>query len=97
MAKYLIEVPHGADSVECTRAVHILLSTGSHFLMNADWGCHDGVHKAWFFAEVESKEEALMIVPPFYRGNTVVTMLNKFDFRKIDMAMKYFQARQELK
>lgn len=78
MPRFLIEVPHGANKFECQRAIQIFLSTGSHFLVNADWGCKDGEHKAWFIADVSSKEEALMIVPPFYRKDTKVTGLSKF-------------------
>ena len=84
MAKFLIEVPHGAHELECLRSAHILLSTGSHFLTNAEWGCHDGEHKAWFIADVDNKEEALMIVPPFYRKDTKVTMLTRFTLKEIE-------------
>ena len=49
MPKFLIEVPHEADTLECTRVVHVFLSTGSHFLTNAEWGCKSGVHKASFY------------------------------------------------
>jgi len=44
MEKFLIEVPHEAEALACARAVRILLTTGSHFLTNADFGCSDGVH-----------------------------------------------------
>jgi hypothetical protein len=44
--KFLIEVPHEADTLECTRVVHVFLSTGSHFLTNAEWGSKSGVHSA---------------------------------------------------
>jgi hypothetical protein len=96
MSKYLIEVPHEADRIECYRAVQILLSTGNHFLTNADWGCHDHVHMAWFFAEVDSKEEALRIVPPFYREKTKVTLLNKFNLREVDEILSHHDAHKEV-
>ena len=57
MSKYLIEIPHGSEKIECLRSVSILLSSGSHFLTNADWGCMDGEHKAWFFMDANSKDE----------------------------------------
>ncbi len=81
MPKYLIEVPHGTDKIECNRAVEIFLNTGSHFLVNADWGCLDGVHKAWFFMDVDSKSEALQVVPPAYRKDTRIIQLNKFTLK----------------
>jgi hypothetical protein len=47
MGKFFIEVPHEGEAVACAKAVRVLLTTGSHFLTNADWGCFDGEHKAW--------------------------------------------------
>ncbi len=64
MEKYLIEVPHEASKSACLNAVRVFLQTGSHFLANADWGCHDGEHKAWLLVEVENKGQANQIVPP---------------------------------
>ncbi|UCB46303.1 MAG: hypothetical protein JSV25_02445 [Spirochaetota bacterium] len=42
MARYLIEVLHEAQGAACARAIKTFLQSGSHFLMNADWGCMDG-------------------------------------------------------
>ena len=89
MPKYLIEVPHGSDKIECLRAVEIFLSTGSHFLINADWGCLDGEHKAWFFMDTDSKDEALMVVPSAYRKDTKITQLNKFKLKDIEELLKH--------
>lgn len=84
MARFLIEVPHDADRIACARVVEIFLKTGSHFLSNADWGCFDGEHKAWFIAEVDSKEEARSILPPFLRPNAKIVKLNYFTLEEID-------------
>ena len=89
MSKYLIEIPHGSEKLQCLRSVSILLSTGSHFLTNADWGCLDGVHKAWFVIDAGSKEEALMVVPPAYRGDTIITKLNKFLLEDVNELLKH--------
>ena len=78
MTRYLIEVPHENKKEACDRAVRVFKETGSHFLTNADWGCGDDVHKAWFFVEVGSREEALMIVPPLLRQAAKVIALQKF-------------------
>jgi hypothetical protein len=78
MARFLIEVPHGPDHVHCDRAARIFLATGSHFLTHADYGCADGVHKAWLTVEVNSKEEALRILPPGLRADARVVQLSKF-------------------
>ena len=84
MPKFLIEVPHDSDVVECSRAVQVFLSTGSHFLSNAEWGCMDGVHIAWMIVEVDSKAEALGIVPPAFRQETRIVGLNRFSLPKIE-------------
>jgi len=78
MAKFMIEVPHGPDHVHCDRAARIFLATGSHFLTHADFGCEDGEHKAWLTVEVDSKEEALRILPPGLRAQARVVRLSKF-------------------
>ena len=76
MPKYLIEIPHGS---------------GSHFLTNADWGCMDGVHKAWFFMEAENKNEALMVVPPAYRKDTRISQLNKFKLQDVKELLRHHE------
>ncbi len=75
MAHFLIEVPHAEDKVACLRAIEIFVNTGSHFLANAEWGCEDGEHKAWLIVDVESKEQALQIIPAFYRDRAKITKL----------------------
>ena len=89
MARFLIEVPHEAESIACARAVEILLQTGSHFLTHADWGCMDGEHKAWFTAEVNSKEEARSILPPTLRSQAKIVQLNYFTLEEIDAILRH--------
>jgi hypothetical protein len=84
MARFLIEVPHESDVIECSKAVAILLRTGSHFVTHADWGCRDGVHKAWIRVEVDSHEEARRMVPMEFRTQATVVRLNHFDLNKIE-------------
>lgn len=84
MARFLIEVPHEADAVACTRAVEILLRTGSHFFTHADFGCFDGDHRAWIIVDVESKEEARATVPVPYRAHAKVVKLNAFTLEQIE-------------
>jgi hypothetical protein len=91
MPKYLIEIPHGSEKLECLRSVSILLSSGSHFLTNADWGCLDNVHKAWFFMDAGNKEEVMMIVPPAYRKSTIITMLNKFNLEDVNKLLQHHE------
>lgn len=91
MSKYFIEIPHGSDKIDCLRSVSILLSTGSHFLTNAEWGCLDGHHKAWFFMDADSKEEALMVVPPAYRNVTKISKLNRFKLEDVNEILKHHE------
>ena len=84
MAKFLIEVPHEPEAKACALAAKILQSTGSHYLTNADWGCYDDVHKSWITVDVESKQEAKMILPVPLRNNATIVQLNKFSKKEIE-------------
>jgi hypothetical protein len=75
--RFLIEVPHENTEEACNRAIEVFKATGSHFITNAEWGCHDNEHKAWFLADVESKQEALAIVPPAFRPAAKVTLVER--------------------
>lgn len=79
MPNYLIEIPHSENTAECNAVIKIFLNSGSHLLANADWGCKDGVHKAWFISEFDNKEEAMKIIPPLLRHNALIVELTKFN------------------
>ncbi len=89
MARFLIEVPHDADKSACTKAVHAFLRTGSHFLTRADWGCKDGEHKAWIVMEVDTKDEALSVVPAYLRSGARAIKLNLFTLEDIKELKEY--------
>ena len=93
MEKYLVEVNHSPDKIECLRTIQIFLSSGSHFLTHADWGCMDGEHKAWFIIEVNNKDEALMIVPSFYRKDTKITKLARFSLADVQNLLMQHDAK----
>lgn len=84
MPRFLIEVPHHSDRAACLRAGQAFLSTGSHFVANADWGCRDGDHRAWIVVDVASKEEAMAIVPPVFRQEAKIVALNTFTLRDLE-------------
>jgi hypothetical protein len=84
MPKFLIEVPHEAEVVACAKVVKIFLTSGSHFLTNAEWGCADGDHHCWMIVDVKDKREALGIVPPGMRAGTRIVGLNRFTMNEID-------------
>ena len=60
------------------RLYRYLLQTGSHFLTHADWGCLDGEHKAWIVADVPTKDDAKMILPPAFRSVAKIIRLTTF-------------------
>ena len=88
MTRYLIEVTHENKKDACDRAARVFQETGSHFLINADWGCSDDVHKAWFIVDVDSKEEALLIVPPPFRQAATAIALQKFGPKDVEATRK---------
>lgn len=88
MPRFLIEVPHEAETIACARAVKILLETGSHYLTNADFGCRDGDHRAWIVVDAENKEQARGAIPPLYRSRAQIVGLNKFSLEEIDDLIK---------
>ena len=91
MARFLIEVPHAAETAACARVVEIFLKSGSHFLTHADWGCMDGEHKAWIVADVNSREEARAILPPGMRSEAKIVQLNFFTMEEIDEILRKHQ------
>lgn len=78
MARFLIEVPHDDKKDACERAIRVFQETGSHYMTQADWGCHDGEHKAWIVVELENKDEARAILPPIFRQAAKIVTLEKF-------------------
>ena len=92
MSKFLIEVPHGEDKLSCIRAIQIFMTSGSHFLTHADWGCSDGEHKAWLIVEVDNKESARQILPTSYRSVAKIVALSRFtNDEKDDLSSKFHQ------
>jgi hypothetical protein len=93
MARFLNEVPHESEVVSCSRAAKVLLESGSHFLTHADFGCRDGVHKAWIVVDVESKDEARNLLPVAYRRHASIVQLNKFGLNELDDLIKRHESR----
>jgi hypothetical protein len=95
MARFLIEVPHDEEIVACANVVEIFLKTGNHFLTHADWGCKDGVHKAWIVVDVDSKDEARAILPQAYRKDASIIQLNKFTLAEIEELLKHHEGQRD--
>ena len=84
MSRYFMEVPHSESEEECARVVQYFLKTGSHYLMNADWGCSDGEHKAWIVLDAETKEQARSVLPPMFQPEAKIVKLNKFTMEEVN-------------
>lgn len=86
MPRYLIEVPHKNSKDACEQAARVFRETGSHFMTNADWGCADDVHKAWFIIELDSKAQARAMLPPLFRQTAKIIQLQKLGQDSFDDA-----------
>ena len=84
MPRFLVEVPHEAETVACARAAKVLLQTGSHFVTHADFGCLDGDHRAWIVLEGDSKSQVRNMLPVPYRSKALIVGLNKFSMDELD-------------
>ncbi len=85
MKRFLIELEHEPVKEACNLAVKTLLSTGSHFLTNADWGCKDNDHRCWIVVEMENRDEARAVLPAIYKNEAKIIELIRFtldDFQK---------------
>jgi hypothetical protein len=87
MPRFLIEVPHEADTVACAKVVKVFLLTGSHFLTHADWGCMDGVHSAFLIVDLGDMQEARMILPPAFRADAKIVRLTTFKLEQINATL----------
>lgn len=74
----------------------VLLETGSHFITNACYGCMDNDHTARFIILMESKDGALMVVPPAYRQKTKVVRLTNFSREEVEKLLKYHSTEKPL-
>jgi len=92
MAKFLIEVPHDDKKDACERAIRVFMDTGSHYMTHADWGCHDGEHKAWIVVELENKDEARAILPPLFRQDAKIIALTKFSMEDVEQIKEQHKA-----
>lgn len=88
MARFLIELAHEPTEEACNRAIKTVLSTGSHFLTHAEWGCKDNEHKCWVIVDLESKDEARSILPPIFRNEAKITEIVQYSVDDINKAME---------
>lgn len=84
MDKYLIEIKNGGDRASCLRSIQSFLSSRTHYVTSAEWGCIKGEKKAWLIIKTSRREDALKIIPAAYRKYARITKLHKFKGRDID-------------
>lgn len=84
MEKYLIEIKNGGDKASCLRSIQSFLSSRSHYVSSAEWGCLDGEHKAWLIIKTSNSADALRIIPAAYRQHAKITRLHKFKTKEIE-------------
>jgi hypothetical protein len=77
MQSYLIQLTHEDEHSACVRALHAVEQYGSHLITHAHWGCKDGVHTGWMIAELLSRDDALLMVPPEFRSEATVTEVER--------------------
>jgi hypothetical protein len=61
-------------------------------LSRADWGCKDGEHKAWIVVEVDSRDDALGVIPPAFRERAKVIQLNYFTLEDLDALLSQHES-----
>lgn len=89
MPRFYIEIPHEGEKIACLRAVKVLQESGSHFLTHACFGCEDGDHTARLMIDLDTKNEALMIVPPAYRQKAKIVQLTSFSREDVDRLLTH--------
>ena len=87
MEKYLIEIRNGGDRASCLRSIESFLSTRSHFVTSAEWGCLEDEHKAWLIIKTSNSDDVMRIIPAAYRQHARITHLHKLKEKDIDQAM----------
>ncbi|MHC4405376.1 MAG: hypothetical protein ACYTG0_37495 [Planctomycetota bacterium] len=83
MPRYLIELSHADEHAACVKALRAIERFGSHFVTQADWGCKAGTHSGWMIAELDSRDEAMQMVPPEFRQEVRIVQLNRFTREQI--------------
>ena len=88
MARYLVEIRHGDQHEACVKALYAITKYGSHFVTHAEFGCADGIHCGWLIADLDSRTEALQLVPPSLRPDARVVQLRKWSRDQIETLLK---------
>jgi hypothetical protein len=75
MARFMIESPHTEE--ECLRALDEELGKGQDILGKFDFGCKVGDHTAYALVDVNSRNDALNLVPTFLQNKVRIVEVGK--------------------
>ena len=75
MARYMIESPHKPE--ECLKALDEELAKGKDVLGRFDFGCKAGDHTAYAIVDVNTKNDALKLVPSFLQNSARILEVGK--------------------
>jgi len=75
MARYMILSPHTKE--ECLRALDEELGKGRDVLGKFDFGCKAGDHTGYALVDVNSKNDALNLVPTFLQDKARIVEVGK--------------------
>lgn len=84
MPRFMIEIRHSDQREGCVRSLDAILKYGAHLITQADFGCEDGAHTGWLIVDVDSRDEALRVVPPQFRADARVVQLRKWTKEQIE-------------
>ena len=92
MPRFLIEIQHADDFEGCVKALDAIVNFGSHLVTNAEFGCEDGEHCGWLIVEVDTRAEALQMIPPQLRDGARIVQLKKWSREEIEAMTKQLEA-----
>ena len=81
MAQFIVEVDHTGQ--DCTQAVKSIAEQGMHILNHSWFACKGGIHKSWVNVEVDTAEEARMVIPPPMRRLATIIEVERMDIDAI--------------
>ena len=92
MPRFLIEIRHSDEYEGCVKALDAIVNFGSHLVTNAEFGCEDGEHAGWLIVELDTRAEALQMIPPKLRDGARIVQLRKWTRAEIEAMMKELEA-----
>jgi hypothetical protein len=92
MPRFLIEIRHSDDYEGCVKALDAIVQFGSHLVTNAEFGCEDGEHCGWLIVEVDTRAQALQMIPPQLQAGARIIQLRSWTRAEIEEMVKGLEA-----